>query len=279
VSPASARLDVAASAEAALGGRIDPATAPGARHLVLEVTDSAGRQTTASLPIDVLAVELADDDAPIRLLDTAGRARSSFHWSEDLTVLARVEGGTRARLRMWDETAGTPGREVAGVADLPVVDGAVAQRIVIPRLAPSGSYAIEVDTDSGARARIVFHVRGQTFEPIAELAIDRLVLRGGIDGRAPRAGVIRRGERLSIEARVAGASGELGATLRARRGQWLHQEAWAPTHPAASGPTRRVLVTGTWDVPRELPAGRVQLEIEVTEGEHVSAIHRELLVR
>jgi hypothetical protein len=155
--------------------------------------------------------------------------------------------------------------------------------LAVPRLATSGTYGIEVDGDTGARARVAFEVIGQVFPPVSELAIDRLTIRGGGDGRAPRAGVIRRGERLAFEARIGGARGSITPVLRARRGIWSTQLVWPDASPARTGtafdPSARFLVTGLWEVPMDLSPGRLQLELEVTEGEHVSVIHREVLVR
>lgn len=272
---ASVRLDVAESAEAALAGRIDPATASGARQVAITVTDSAGTRATGAIAAEVMAVEVVGTGEEIELRDTAGRSRRRFHWGEALTVRARIERGSRARLRMWDER----GRLIAGAADLAVAAGVLEVPIAIPRLAASGTYGIEVDSDAGARARVVFEVVGQRFEPAAALAIDRLVVRGGTDGRAARSGVIRRGERLAIEARVGGAREQVRAVLRARRGAQVIEVPLPTAHPARVEPTARVLVTGSWDVPKELPPGRLQLEIEVTEGDDVSVIHRDVVVR
>lgn len=276
VTPASIALDVAESAEAALAGHIDPSTVSGSREVVVEVTDSAGNRATASVAIEVLPVQITGAPASMELVDTAGRVRERFHWGEEVTVRARLAGGTRARLRLWDER----GQQLGGAADLAVVGGAVEVPIAIPRLAASGTYGVEVDSESGARVRAVFEVVGQSAAPVESLTVERLVLRGGTDGRATRAGVIRRGERLAIEARVGGAREQVRGVVRARRGGSVVIESALPAvRPARIAPTARVLVTGSWDVPKDLPPGRVQLEIEVTEGDLVSAIHRDVLVR
>jgi hypothetical protein len=229
--------------------------------------------------IEVLPVEIAgagaSPDPSIELVDTAGRLRQRFHWGEEVTVRARLESGTRARLRLWDER----GQQLAGAADLALVDGAVEVPIAIPRLAGSGTYGVEVDSEAGARARATFEVIGQSAAPVESLTVDRLVLRGGKDGRATRAGVIRRGERLAIEARVGGAREQVRGVVRARRGAMVIETALPAVRPARIAPTARVLVTGTWELPKDLPPGRLRLEIEVTEGDLVSAIHRDVLVR
>ncbi|HUH03719.1 MAG TPA: hypothetical protein VML75_17110 [Kofleriaceae bacterium] len=279
VTPASAVLDVAESAEAALAGRIDPSTGSGSRAVVVEVTDSAGSRTTASIAIEVLPLDVvragASPAPSIQLVDAAGRVRQRFHWGEEVTVRARLERGTRARLRLWDER----GEQLAGAADLALAGGVVEVPIAIPRLAVSGTYGVEVDSEAGARARAVFEVVGQSATPVDTLTVDRLVLRGGTDGRAARAGVIRRGERLAIEARVGGAREQVRGIVRARRGTAVIETALPPVRPTRIGPTTRVLVTGSWQVPKDLPPGRLQLEIEVTEGDLVSTIHRDVLVR
>jgi len=78
-----------------------------------------------------------------------------------------------------------------------------------------------------------------------------------------------------VEARVGGARENPVAVLRLPGGA---ETELARARVSAPAPDKRIFLRGTWRVPSTMSPGRTRLEIEVTDGEHVSTRYREVLI-
>jgi hypothetical protein len=277
---ATATLDVSSVGEAALAATLDPKAASGVYRLAVTARDASGAVGEAE-PIELRLIGEGTaeepDGGPVQIYDAGGRRRSRFYRGEQITMRAELgaSAGDRAMVRIWDPRK----QPIAGTRELTGKDGRFELSIAIPRLARSGTYGIQIDSEGGRRARRLIRIDGPPFEPVDRLTIDRLEVRGGADGRAPRAGVIHRGETLVLEALVGGGAGKVGGTIRLHRAGGPLEVTVAPVDVIDPSADARIYLTGELAVPKGLPPGRHHLEFEVTEGERVASVYREVMVR
>lgn len=254
----------------------------------------------------------------VEVLDLARRRRRAFVRGERVAIHARLPGaGAMAELAIVHAGPGTEsgtgpvtnaesgfayarlgGAVLLHATGRPVsADGDLLVPLDIPRLARPGDYHVWVaaarDThaagtrtpSAGTRAIIAtgtLRVAGAPFPPVERLTVDDLSIHGGADGRSRRTGRLQRGERLQIEARVGGARAQVTGVvrLRAPNGGLVAESPMGqgPIEITAPAPDARVLLAGTWTVPVSIPPGRYQLQVEIMEGDHVSARYRDVLV-
>jgi hypothetical protein len=158
--------------------------------------------------------------------------------------------------------------------------GELSMPIDIPRLAQVGPHGCAIAADSGARLTAPIDIAGLAFAPAERLLVDALALYGGADKRAPRAGLLQRGEELAVEARVGGGRARVTGTIRlfTIAGEAVSESKLGPADVTQPSPQARVFLQGTWRVPPDIAVGRYQLKVEVTEEDDVSERTREILV-
>ena len=111
----------------------------------------------------------------------------------------------------------------------------------------------------------------------APLRIERMTIRRvDTDGGAARTGVLVRGQTLTVELDVAGAKARLAGAVRVGGAEIGLEPAPLPQIP---GPGQKTHVGWQFAVPQSAATGRQDLEIEVSEGDGVSSIHRPVVVR
>ncbi len=111
----------------------------------------------------------------------------------------------------------------------------------------------------------------------APLRIERMTIRlADSDGGASRAGVLVRGQTLTVELDVVGAKARLAGTVRVGGAEIGLEPAPLPQVPR---PGQKTHVGWQFAVPQSAATGRQDLEIEVSEGDGVSSIHRPVVVR
>ncbi len=111
----------------------------------------------------------------------------------------------------------------------------------------------------------------------ASLRIESMAIRrGDTDGGAAQPGVLQRGQPLTVELDVAGARARLAGMVRVGGAEIALEPAPLPRAP---GPGQTTHVGWQFTVPASARTGRQELEIEVSEGDGVSTVHRPVLVR
>lgn len=265
----------------------------GVYQLRATVTDSGGRTATAVSG----DVRIIGDDAPVlsppgqarfvEVVDVAGRRRRSFVRGEPVTIRVALPGARDALIRLLDPS----GRGLAETR-LPVdAAGAVRFPLTVPRLAQLGAHQILVrgvaSAEPGAATEPaslatsgVLQVEGRAWAPAGKLQIDAMAVYGGRDGRAPRAVVLRRGESLTLEARIAGGQKRVSLSVRlSGRAGVVSDEHLGETLIARPSAMTRVYARGTFTVPEKIAIGRYQLQLQAEEGGLVSMRSREVVIR
>lgn len=111
----------------------------------------------------------------------------------------------------------------------------------------------------------------------APLRIERMTIRrADTDAGPAQAGVLVRGQTLTVELDVAGAKARLAGVVRVGGAEIGLEPAPLPQTPAAGQKTH---VGWQFAVPQSAATGRQDLEVEVSEGDGVSSIHRPVVVR
>lgn len=247
------------------------------------ITDADERTTAVdSAPQEILGAGAAERPAPdappfAQALDAGGRRRARFVRGEILAIEARFAADQeRATVRL--RAAG--GDELARWEDHPLDRGALRFPLQVPPLALPGDYLVELES-SGVTARLPLTIEGAPFPPLASLRIDELVLTAGEDGRSPRAGRLGRGETVRVRARVGAVRREVSGVLRlrGRDGAVVLERTLGTARPIAVHPSARVYLVGAAPIEPELPPGRYMIEVEVSEDDGVSTIHREVRLR
>lgn len=283
---ASTRLESTAGQDEAIEVGMDlrlGSEAPsGAYDLLLRVTDNEG--VGASVKSEVLTVigrgtPLAPPSQSanqLQIVDVAGRARPEFYQGEEIQIRARVSPGESVSLTLLaaDERPFMPTRQYQPKGtqlNLPMR---------IPRLARVGSYRVLLVTGSG-KSSVPFEVVGKAFAPVQTPILEELRLLGGKDFRVPRKAGLRRGETLRIESRVGGIHlrGRVQLRLRTGVGQVVAQAELGEIVPSDPHPAARTMLSATWTPDATLTPGRHNLELEITEGDEVSTIYREIVLR
>jgi hypothetical protein len=145
---------------------------------------------------------------------------------------------------------------------------------------------IEVTDRSGQKASaktapffVVKEARQPSYSPTDRLLVDALFFYGGESFLQPFEGELERGQKLRVDARVGGVKQAVDWELRLRsaRGAWQHRFARATF--AAMKPEERHYVSGEVVIDKTLAPGRYSLELEVREGDWVSNLYRQIVVR
>lgn len=282
VAPIDARHELTTgAAELALAAPLDMRATSGVYRLRATVTDARGQSATAESGDFTLIgsdAETAPAPAPppfIEVTDVAGRRRRSFVRGERVTVHAELPGESSARLTLRD-----PRGVVLATSEQRLTSGGLRLPIDIPRLAQDGAHEVHVRGTRGTETRAALVVTGMPFAPATELVIDGMSLYGGKDQRARRAGLLTRGEPLTVEIRVGGVRVAASATLRiyTPAGALLSETALGRAELAHPEPRGRVYIQGAWRVPPDITPGRYQLQAEAIENDHVTIRYREVLV-
>jgi len=270
----------AAGVEVAMRTAIAARASAGRYRLEATIVDAAGARATAvtdelTIVGEGATILPAPKASPfVDITDAGGRRRASFVRGELLSVRARFgkTAATVGSVRIRDPF----GDMIAESSDLKLAkDGQLSLVFYVPRLARPGDYAVEVSAGGEPPAQASLRVESPPFPAVDRLTIDDLRLWGGEDRRAPRRGRLTRGELLLVEVRVGGALSDPVAVLRLPGGESFeigHAKVGAPA------PDRRLFVRGEWRIPSTLPTGRARIEIEVTDGNHVSTLYREVLI-
>lgn len=247
--------------------------------LAVRVNDAQGRGSLVrSEPFEVVGMDAplaegGDNPLALRVVDVAGRARASFYQGEEIHLRALLPTLTPVAVGIVADDE----REFMPVRSYQPADLRVDIPLMVPRLARVGAYRVDAATDT-AQASVPLRVVGRSFPAQTQLALSELVVRGGADLRAPRAGLLKRGETLQVEALAAGIRSEATAELRLRdRASKIVARVELPRIvPADLHPEARVLVSGTWTPAEDLLPGRYTLELELSEGDRVAALYREI---
>jgi hypothetical protein len=267
----------------ALGAWLHALAPSGVYRLRATVTDARGHSATAMSGDWTLignnARILPARSAPpfVEVVDVAGRRRESFVRGEAITIRATLPGQRAAEIALH----GPDGVELARTRQPLSASGELSFSIPVPRLARSGAHGLDVIADDGTRLSETIMISSPPFAPAGKLVVDGLALRGGEDLRAPRAGLLERGELVSAEARVGG--GRVAVTgklkLHTTGGELVDQVELGRAEIAHPGPDGRVYIQGQWRVPAAIAPGRYQLQVAVMEGDDVSLRYREVLIR
>jgi hypothetical protein len=267
--------------EAALELPLSPAVKSGHYGLAVQVSSASGSANLRSEPFEVIGADAPQFKPPqeppfLQVVDVAGRARQSFYPGEALRVVARFKspGKVAVGIVASDET------ELIPRTSFELQSNELDMPLTVPRLIEPGSYGVAVVSDS-ERAVAPLNVAGKPFPPAGKLGIDGFTLYGGDDLRTPRRGILKRGEKLRVEARVAGGKSEVSLTLRlrTRRGKLVVDQKLVTTDVRNPDPRARFFTAGTWTIPPTLKPGRHMLEVEVIEGDDVATLYREILLR
>jgi hypothetical protein len=274
---------ISAALEMALRARLQTLAPSGVYRLRATVTDARDRSAAIMSEDWTLigddATTLPATSAPplVEVVDVAGRRRESFVRGEAITIRATLPGQRAAEIALH----GPDGVELARTRQPLSAAGELSVSIPVPRLARSGAHGLGVTADDGTELWQTIMIAGPPFAPAGKLVVDDLALYGGEDLRAPRAGVLERGELLSAEARVGGGrvavTGKLG--LHTIAGEVVDQVDLGRAEIAHPGPGGRVYIQGQWRVPPAIAPGRYQLQVTVLEGNDVSVRYREVLIR
>lgn len=290
--------DSAQGIETAVAGQLNAGALSGVYRLIVTLADAAGstgrgqsgdvRIIGADAPL--MPQSPGGIDPAVEVADIAGRQRQSFIRGEQVTVRARLPKA-KTKIATADMVILAPdGAPLAHTRSLPVGEsGEVLVPLDIPRLLAPGTYGLAFRAGSGELATGALRVVGEPFPPAASVTVDRFAIYGGNDGRAVRTSTLRRGEKVTIEARVGGIRKRAALALRlhGRRGVVAEAElgqaeplaipgsGQAMSRPAPGG---RVYILGTWRVPDNLGPGPYQLEVEATEEQHVSTRIRQVIL-
>lgn len=267
----------------AFEARLHKAAPSGVYQLKVTITDSRG-QTSMGMSRDFTLVGSDALTWPrkveppfVEILDAAGRRRRSFVRGERVVIHGRMPGAGQAGI----ELLGPDGALLARTTQPLSHTGELAFAVDVPRLATAGTHTVRV-TSEGTKEALAepLEVAGLPFPPAHRLVVDDLALYGGKDLRAPRAGLLERGETLLVETRVGGGRRRVSTRVRLATitGKVVADADLGHAEIARPTPGGRVYIQGTWQVPAQLAPGRYQLLIEALEGDDVSARYREVLV-
>jgi hypothetical protein len=256
---------------------------PSGRYgLLLRVTDNEGiGASVRSEPFELIGSNAAlappiESTTQLQVVDVAGRARARFYQGEEIHIRALVVPGETVAVTILasDDRPFMPMRSYQSQearVDLP---------LRIPRLARVGSYRVVLATKS-SEAAVPLEVIGEVFAPARTPVLEELQLLGGKDFRVARKGALRLGEPLRVEARAGGVHARARARLRlrTRAGQVVAQAELGEIVPSDPHPAARSMLSATWTPDASLIRGRHVLELEITEGEELATLYREIVLR
>ncbi len=268
--------------EMALRGQLHARAPSGVYQLRVTVSDAAGHQATRNsrdwrlYGDDADTRPLLDSPPYAMVVDVANRRRKTFVRGENITIRAHLPGQKKATVSLHGPDGALLARTERQLSEA----GELAMATAIPRLARVGKHLVKVAGEDIELSETI-EVSGLPFAPTAQLLVDFMAFYGGDDLRARRGARFRRGEDIVVEARVGGGKAEVTLTLRLRStkgGRVLSTAEIGRAKVARPSPGARIFVKGTWRVPDATAPGRYHLQVEATEGEHVSARYREILV-
>jgi hypothetical protein len=254
----------------------------GTYALLLRVTDHEGvGASVRSDPFEVIGVDApvvspAESKAQLKVVDVAGRARASFYQGEGIHIRALVNAGEEVAVGIL----ASDDRPFMPVRKYTAAQAQFNLSLRIPRLARPGDYRIQFATKT-AEASVPLRVIGATFGRAKTPVLEELLLLGGKDFRVPRRATLRRGEEIRIEARVGGIYKQSKALLRlrTRAGQVVAHAELGDILPSDPHPAARSMLTATWTPAETLSRGRHVLEIEISEGDDLATLYREVVLR
>ncbi len=251
----------------------------GSYGLGLRVTDAEGASSDArSQPFEVVGRDAprstsSDKSLALQVVDVAGRPRASFYQGEAIRIQALLPSPQEVALAIVaeDERAFMPVRRYQPE------DVRLDMKVLVPRMARVGHYRVDLATEA-LNASVPLAIAGREFPAQTQLGIGELAILGGPNLRAPRPGVLLRGEALWIEAIAGGIHERANAKLRLRdrAGKIVSSLDLADVTPADPHPQARSLVSGRFEPQADLLPGRYTLEVELSEGDQVAVLYREL---
>lgn len=261
------------------------ARAPSGTYRLSATIDDARGRTAQAITRDW---QLIGDDAPslpaqapstapahVVIHDVAGRRRKGFVRGEAVTARALLPGARTAEVAIIDPG----GAKLAQGAQRISPAGIMIMPFPIPRLARPGSYGIAIRTDNGLQVLEIMEVIGTPATPAERLVVDAMAIYGGADRRALRSGYFRRGESIDVEMRVGGGKVQVTGIMRLHGPRGIAgQHSLGRADIADPAPDARIFIRGSWQIPAATRPGRYRLEVEASEGEHVSSRSREILV-
>jgi hypothetical protein len=254
----------------------------GSFRLLLRASDNEGvGASVSSEPFQVVGSDAplaspVESAASLQVVDVAGRRRARFYQGEKIHIRARVPPGESVAVTILaeDERPFMPTRNYQPKEDR------IDLPLQIPRLARVGIYRVMLATGSSESSAPI-EVTGKSFAPVRTPVLEELRLLGGKDFRVDRKGALLRGEALRIETRVGGIRQRARAQLRlrSRAGQVVARAELGEIVPSDPHPAARSMLSATWTPEASLLRGRHNLEVEITEGDEVATVYREIVLR
>jgi len=252
----------------------------GTYQVLVRVSDALGNSAMAvsqTLQVVGAGAELApppEGPFQLRVVDVAGRRRLHFYQGEAIHIRAKVPLGETIAVGITadDDRAMMPVQtyeQLDPFTDLP---------LRVPRLARVGVYQVRFASQEH-NSQVPLVVIGRQFRSALKPVLEDLKLLDET-GLALKS-TLTRGKPLRLEALVGGVKTLADAKLRLRdrAGQIVAHSSLDAVVPADPHPEARTLLTGAWTPVPSLLRGRHVLEVEISEGDEIATLYREVVVQ